>query len=287
MNASLKVNPRLEELGGRSLPSVSLVGGVLTIGGTAGSESITVWRPTADTIQVNVSSTGEARRFNSADVNSIDLRANAGNDFITIGQGLTKSSTIRAGLGNDVVTGGGGDDTVFGSSGNDRIRGRNGNDDLHGDSGSDDIRGGAGDDSIDGGSGRDGCRGGDGDDDISNGMDLETELIANFTSGQGSAEFKFGPEDGGIEREFEVEVEDLAAGVTVGVFVDNAPVGSITTDAVGDGRLDFEQDFDSNHDGVVNFPAGFPEIHVGSVVQVRLSNGTVVREGLFVENPTP
>jgi len=287
MHRSLKFNPRLEELGGRTLPSVSLVGGVLTIGGTAGSESITVWRPSADSIQVNVSSTGEARRFSAADVNSIDLRGGAGNDFITVGQGLTKATILRGGLGNDVITGGGGSDDVFGGSGNDRIRGRSGNDDLHGDAGSDDLRGGAGDDSIDGGSGRDGCRGGDGNDDISNGMDLDTELIATFTGGQGSAEFKFGPEDGGIEREFEVEVEDLAAGVTVGVFVDNVSVGSITTNSLGDGRLKFEMDFDSNHDGNVEFPAGFPEIHVGSVIQVRLNDGTVVREGTFVDNTAP
>lgn len=286
MNRSSKFSPRLEQLDGRSLMSASLVNGVLSVGGTAGSESITIWRPTADSIQVNINSTGEARRFNAAAVNSIDLRAGGGHDFITIGQGLTKSSTIRGGTGNDIINGGGGDDTVLGSFGNDRIRGRNGNDDLHGDPGNDDIRGGSGDDSIDGGSGRDGCRGGDGDDDISNGMDLDTELIAIFSGGQGDAEFKFGPDDGFMEREFEVEVEDLPGGVTLGVFVDNVAVGTITTNALGDGRLEYELDFDGNDDGAVNFPPGFPEVGVGSVVQVKLG-GTVVREGSFIVNPNP
>jgi Ca2+-binding RTX toxin-like protein len=250
------------------------------IGGTAGSESITVWRPTADNIQVNISSTGEIRRFHAANVNSIDLRAGGGHDFITLGLGLTCNSAIRGGGGNDVITGGGGNDTVLGSYGNDRIRGRSGNDDLRGEWGSDDIRGGSGDDSIDGGSGRDGCRGGDGDDDISNGMDMDTELIAIFNGGQGDAEFKFGPEDGGIEREFEVEVEDLPSGVTLGVFVDGVSVGTMTTNAFGDARLEYELDFDRDDNGSVDFPPGFPEIHVGSVVQVRL-NESVVREGTF------
>jgi Ca2+-binding RTX toxin-like protein len=287
MRSSLKLNPRLEQLDGRTLPSATLVGGVLTVGGTAGSESITVWRPTTDTIQVNISSTGEARRFAAADVNTIDLRAGGGNDYITIGLGLTCNSAIRGGGGNDVITGGGGNDTVLGSYGNDRIRGRNGHDDLRGQWGSDDIRGGSGDDYIDGGSGRDGCRGGDGDDDIRNGFDLDTELIAVFSGGQGDAEFKFGPEDGFMEREFEVEVEDLPGGVILGVFVDNVAVGTITTNAVGDGRLEYELDFSNNNDDdAAPFPPGFPEIHVGSVVQVKLG-GTVVRQGSFIVNPNP
>ena len=101
---------------------------------------------------------------------------------------------------------------------------------------------------IDGGSGRDGCRGGDGDDDIRNGFDLDTELIAVFSGGQGDAEFKFGPEDGFMEREFEVEVEDLPGGVTLGVFVDGVGVGTITTNGVGDGRLEYELDFSGDND---------------------------------------
>jgi Ca2+-binding RTX toxin-like protein len=287
MTSASRFSPRLEQLDSRSLMSASLVNGVLTIGGTAGSESITVWKPDANTVQVNISSTGEAKRFAAADVNSIDLRAGGGNDLITVGLGLTCNTTLRGGNGSDTITGGGGGDTVLGSWGNDRIRGRSGNDDLRGEWGSDDIRGGQGDDSLDGGSGRDGCNGGDGDDDVSNGFDLDTELIAMFSGGQGDAEFKFGPEDGFIEREFEVEVEDLPAGVTLGVFVDGVGVGTITTNAFGDGRLEYELDFsDDNHDGSVDFPPGFPEVSVGSVVQVKL-NGTVVREGTFVVNPNP
>lgn len=282
-----KFSPRLETLDGRWLMSASLVNGVLTVGGTAGSDAITVSKPDADTVLVRISTTGEARRFAAAAVDSIDLRCGGGNDVVTVGLGLTVNTTIRGGGGHDTIHGGGGDDTVLGSHGNDRIRGRGGNDDLRGEWGSDDLRGGQGDDSLDGGSGRDGCRGGDGDDDVDNGFELDTELIAAFTGGQGDAEFKFGPEDGFIEREFEVEVEDLPAGITLGVFVDGVAVGNITTDAAGDGRLEYELDFDRDDDGSVDFPANFPEVNVGSVVQVRLANGTVVREGAFVLNPNP
>ena len=277
--------PQFEQLDDRAMPSVSLVNGILTIGGTAGADMIQVTRAAAGRIQVSVSNTGEVRQFSESSVNRIDVNSGDGSDRIVIGPAITIGSNVHCGRGSDTVLGGGGADNIFGGLGNDHLRGRGGNDDLNGDDGNDDIRGGRGDDHMNGGRGRDGCHGGDGNDDVQNGTNLETELIATFTGGQGDAEFKFGPDDGGIEREFEVEVEDLPARATLGVFVDGVSVGMITTNSFGDGRLEYELDFD-NGNSATNFPPGFPEIHVGSSITVTL-NGNIVRSGTFVVNPNP
>ena len=302
MKTQRQFRPQCESLGERAMPSITLSGGVLTVGGTAGADAIRVWSPSAGQLQVSVSSTGESQTFSLGQVAALDIRCGSGNDFVSIRSDVSIDASVRGSRGHDVINSGSGDDNLSGGRGNDIVRGRNGSDDVNGDdghdrcdggagddrcnggSGNDDLEGGDGDDDLDGGSGRDGCNGGSGDDDVQNGMDEETELLAIFTGGQGSAEFKFGPDDGGIEREFEVELEDAAANTTYGVFVDGVSVGSITTNAFGDGRLEYEVDFDGDDDGNVDFPAGFPEINVGDVVTVQL-NGVAVRTGTFAEVP--
>ncbi len=273
--------PRLEQLDDRALPSVSLVNGILTVGGTAGADAIQVTRATGGKILVKVSSTGEARRFTETNVTKIELNGGNGNDRIVIGSAITIASEIHGGRGIDTILGGGGDDAIFGHQGNDVLRGRGGNDDIHGEDGNDDIRGGVGDDHMDGGNGRDNCNGQDGNDDIVNGMDQETELVATLAgTGNGSASFGFNLSSTETEREFEVEVEDLTAGTIATVFVDGVPVGSTTINGLGNGRVDFSLDFDSNHDGVLSFPGNFPEIHAGSTIEVKVS-GAVVLSGTF------
>jgi len=281
MRSSLTFRPQLDQLDSRALPSVSLVGGVLTVGGTGSADAITVSHPSADVIQVNISSTGEVRRFASSKVNEIEVRGGLGDDFITVGQGVTLSSSLFGGRGHDIIRGGGGNDTIHGGRGADSIRGRGGNDDLLGDDGDDDIRGGVGDDSLNGGNGRDDCNGGDGTDDVSNGMDAETELTAVLTgTGSGAASFGFNTDPSEIEREFEVEAEDQTPGATATVFVDGVSVGTMTIDAFGKGELKFKLNFDSDHDGVIEFPANFPEIHTGSTIAVQV-NGADVLTGTF------
>jgi Ca2+-binding RTX toxin-like protein len=293
--------PQCEALGDRTMPSITLSGGVLTVGGTAGADTIRVWSPSAGQLQVSVSSTGESRTFSLSQIGYLDIRCGGGNDFVSVRSDVTVDASVRGAAGNDIVNGGSGDDSILGGRGHDILRGRGGSDGVYGDygndlcdggggndrcgggSGSDDVRGGSGNDDLDGGSGRDSCSGGGGDDDIRNGFDRDTELIAVFTGGQGDAEFKFGPDDGGIEREFEVEVEDVAPGSTLGVFVDGVSVGTMTANAFGDARLEYELDFDGNDDGAVDFPPGFPEISVGDVVTITRS-GSVIRQGTFVVN---
>jgi hypothetical protein len=281
MPASSRFRPQLDPLDNRSLPSVSFAGGVLSVGGTGGADTIQVSRPSADVIQVRVSSTGEVRNFASSKVNEIEVRGGAGDDVIVVGKTLTVPTALFGGRGHDTLLGGGGDDTIHGDRGADSIRGRGGNDDLFGDDGGDDIRGGVGDDSLDGGNGRDDCNGGDGTDDVVNGMDAETELTAVLAgTGSGSASFGFNTDPSEVEREFEVEAEDQTPGATATVIVDGISVGTMTIDAFGKGKLKFKLNFDSDHDGVMEFPGNFPEIHSGSTIAVQV-NGSDVLTGTF------
>lgn len=263
------------------MPSITLSGGLLSVGGTANAETIQVVRSSPGMVRVSISSTGETRQFKESSINEIQVRGGAGADLIAVGGAMTIKTDLRGGRGNDTFLGGGGDDTVHGSLGNDWIRGRNGNDDLLGEDGNDDIRGGTGDDSLDGGRGRDDCNGGSGTDDVLNGMDAETELTAILTgTGNGHAEFGFNADPTEIEGEFEVEAEDLSPGTTATVLVDGVSVGTMTINAFGEGKLKFKLDFDSNHDGVMEFPGNFPEIHSGSTISVQV-NGSTTLSGTF------
>ena len=281
MRSQSRFRPQLDQLDNRSLPSVSFTGGVLTVIGTGGAETIQVTRPSTDVIRVSISSTHEVRDFLASAVNEIDVRGGAGDDFIAVGGGVTLSTDLRGGIGRDTILGGGGDDVIHGGRGADSLRGRGGADDLFGDDGNDDIRGGVGDDSLDGGNGRDDCNGGDGTDDVVNGMDAETELTATLAgTGSGSASFGFNTDPSEVEREFEVEVEGQAPGATATVLVDGVKVGIMALDATGAGQLKFKLNFDADHDGVMEFPGNFPEIHAGSTIAVQV-NGSDVLTGTF------
>jgi Ca2+-binding RTX toxin-like protein len=285
----------------RTLPAITLSGGVLQVIGTNGSDVINV-TTSGDQIRVQINSTGETQSFSASAVTSLDIRCGNGDDRVFITGGISADAVVRGGGGDDVAVGGSGDDNFAGGSGRDTLRGRGGDDSLngndgddicdggtgndrcHGGRGNDDLRGGDGDDSLNGSSGHDLCRRGRGNDDVSSGLDLDTELIAVFTTGNGDAEFKFGPDDGGWEREFEVEIEDQPPATSLTVVVDGVTVGTFTTNSFGAGQLKYELDFDSNADGTPEFPPGFPEVQVGSTITV-LRGTTVVAQGTFVLNP--
>lgn len=299
MLRSKSIRLNCEVLSERSLPSITLSGGLLQVIGTSGSDVIQVTK-SGDQIRVQISSTGETQSFNSSLITGLDIRCGSGDDRVSVVSSITADAVVRGSGGNDVLVGGSGDDNLAGGSGRDTLRGRGGddilnghddddicdggtgNDHCHGGRGNDDLRGGDGDDSLNGNSGRDLCRRGRGNDSVSSGLDLETELIAVFTNG--SAEFKFGPDDGGWEREFEVEIEDQLPTTTFNVVVDGVTIGAFTTNSIGSGQLKYELDFDSDSDGSLEFPPGFPEVQVGSTIAI-MRNGSVVAQGTFVLNP--
>jgi Ca2+-binding RTX toxin-like protein len=124
-----------ETLERRSLFSVSLSAGVLTVTGTNLNDTITVSKNAAG--QVSVNNDGTVNNFAWASVNQIVVNALAGNDAVTSYNSMTKNMVVHGGDGNDSIYGGGGNDTIYGDNGNDIIDGRNGNDDEHGGAGID------------------------------------------------------------------------------------------------------------------------------------------------------
>jgi len=94
--------------------------------------------------------------------------------------GTEGDDIISGGAGDEVIRGLDGDDALSGGAGNDRIEGGAGDDTLDGGDGNDRIEGGAGDDVINGGNGADLIFGGEGDDriDAGAGDDTITLVIA-------------------------------------------------------------------------------------------------------------
>jgi Ca2+-binding RTX toxin-like protein len=124
-----------ETLESRSLFSVSLAAGVLTVTGTSLNDAITITKNAAG--QVSVNNDGSVSNFTWASVNKVVVNGLAGNDSIISQNSMTKPMLVHGGDGNDTIFGGGGNDSLYGDNGNDRIDGRNGNDDEHGGAGSD------------------------------------------------------------------------------------------------------------------------------------------------------
>ncbi|WP_292725577.1 calcium-binding protein [Nostoc sp. JL34] len=90
-----------------------------------------------------------------------DIRAGAGDDFVS---GNGGRDFLYGEGGNDVLKGGTGNDTLEGGTGNDKLFSEDGNDLLKGDAGDDELRGGAGIDQLYGGTDNDTLNGDAGND---------------------------------------------------------------------------------------------------------------------------
>ena len=120
-----------------SVVTPSLDRGVLVIRGTSGGDTINL---TLNGNFLNVA--GQSFRY--ADIRFIVIAAEGGDDNISVGPSILKTTYIYGGHGNDTIIGGGGVDVIFGSAGNDRIWGLGGNDHIWTGSGTDGVNGGAG-----------------------------------------------------------------------------------------------------------------------------------------------
>lgn len=94
---------------------------------------------------------------------------------------------ILGGPGDDVLTGGNGNDRVYGASGNDVLSGGAGNDKLKGASGHDTLLGGSGGDDLKGGSGNDRLNGGAGSDRVRGGSGNDV-LVYNVSENAGASD---------------------------------------------------------------------------------------------------
>lgn len=148
-----------------------LVGRTLVIDGTDGNDQITVYRKNMTYFAIR------NEQFMTFDRNLVDViavRAQAGNDRVTIGQGVW-ATYLEGGDGRDTILGGAGPDTIYGNAqpdslnggmGDDLIVGAGGHDLIQGSDGNDQIYGNAGNDTIDAGNGNDRIFGGEGNDRI-------------------------------------------------------------------------------------------------------------------------
>lgn len=161
---------------------------------------------------------------------TLDLSAASGALYVDMASGrvagsgigvqtFTSIENLAFGDGDNIVTGGNGDDTFSGAGGNDQLNGGAGDDTLLGELGNDALKGGSGDDLLDGGEGSDELAGGSGDDillgglgsDVLGGGSGDDRLEGGagddiLTGGSGSDVFAFAP---GFGRD---QIADFAGG---------------------------------------------------------------------------
>jgi Ca2+-binding RTX toxin-like protein len=104
----------------------------------------------------------------------VALSTSAGGFVIDGGEGSDTIAMEYAYGGNDILSGGAGNDYIYAGAGNDQIDGGLDNDTLYGNDGDDLIKGGAGDDNIVGGIGADAIHGDGGNDSIDGGTEIDT-----------------------------------------------------------------------------------------------------------------
>ncbi len=125
-----------EQLEPRVLLSFALAGGVLTITGTTGNDSVVLSQnPSGLRVSDNgIVSPGFAVRK----IKSIVMDLGAGDDLGSFKPGVAAiPATLLGGDGNDALTGGGGNDSIDGGTGDDTLTGGAGADILFGNTGND------------------------------------------------------------------------------------------------------------------------------------------------------
>lgn len=125
-----------------TVSETSLVGGTLFIGGTSGTDTVTV---TQNSAGANVVVNGVSTPFTGQ---RIVMFAGAGNDVVGVAPNVTVAVEIHGGDGNDLISGGQGADILIGDAGDDVLIGGNGRDLLIGGIGADLILGMAADDML-------------------------------------------------------------------------------------------------------------------------------------------
>ncbi len=274
MRPHKKFAPRLESLDDRAMMSVTLTGGLLEVVGTTGVDQIRVTLPTPQTLQVTVDTTGESRQFDLSAVNSILVRALAGNDFVLIGPTVTLHAEVRGWAGNDTELGGAGADTLLGGGGNDYVQGRGGNDTLLGQAGDDYLVGQGGDDTLDGQLGNDLLSGGSGTNTLNNGTNVDLTFTIPVPGGFGTISLTNDTPGNVLAKTFTVTATGAPPNASADVSIGGFALGRLTTNSAGNGQFVYHQNYDKNFDGLPDFlggaPSTFPEITSDTVVTAHV-----------------
>lgn len=96
-------------------------------------------------------------------------------------------------------------------------------------------------------------------------LELEAELTG-ATAARGEVEFDSEFERGVQQKKFEVEIEGAAANTTLDVTLNGVVIGQITTDAFGEGELEFHTHPDDADEQL--FPVDFVDPQAGDIVAV-------------------
>jgi hypothetical protein len=204
---------QVEELDQRLVPAGGIVfnpaTGILTItGASAANRALVVahGHGAHQHIVVRLSSHGHLtqRSFSTARVKEIVFHGGKGNDY------FLNHSSIKA-----LAFGGAGNDTLIGGAGNDTLVGGTGKDELMG----------VGDDDV--------MMESEGEGETA-GVQLEAHLTGT-AGATGRAEFN------ATAATFELQIQGAQASTTLDVIVDGTKVGTIMTDASGNGELELTQ----------------------------------------------
>lgn len=216
---------------------------VLTVNGTTNSDAVVVQLVPGSTTQVRVVAFGKTfGPFALASFNSIEIQGYAGSDSIAVAANITKPVLIRAGEGNDTVSGGGGLNTIFGEGGADTLKGG---------AATDIILGGSGIDTIVGGLGRDLLIGGDGADSLSGQEDDDIVIGGNTTHDNDTAALQAIAGTWASAGSFTSRVTALAASLNSNTVLNDNAKDSIFGNGGRDWLLDYALldlflDFDAN-----------------------------------------
>lgn len=101
----------------RFVETVFLSGSTLRITGTDNADIISVGQINPTTLVVNFN--GASSTFDPSQVTAISIKAQGGNDTITIGSTVSLPATVDAGAGNDLISAGAGNETLAGGTGDD------------------------------------------------------------------------------------------------------------------------------------------------------------------------
>ncbi|HTL28371.1 MAG TPA: calcium-binding protein [Tepidisphaeraceae bacterium] len=163
--------------------------GALPVIGTDNADKIIVSKaPGVITVEMN----GTKTNYSTNVVTTVIVLSGAGDDSVTIGNGIT-NDYVYGGDGNDTIVGGDGVDTLSGGANKDRLYGAQGNDVLRGNGGNDALFGQDGVDRLFGGTGNDWLDGGSSNDRLQGDSDNDTMY------GQSGNDHFFAKADGGID----------------------------------------------------------------------------------------
>jgi uncharacterized protein GlcG (DUF336 family) len=115
--------PEVEPLEGRYAPATAaLVGGTLTVTGTAERDNLRVSLDEATNDLVVRSFAAEVGRFDSAAVSAIVMEGGGGRDVLAVDRQVTQPSVLLGEEGSDILKGGGGETELDGGAGDDKLR---------------------------------------------------------------------------------------------------------------------------------------------------------------------